>query len=424
MVKAAVIADVAVAFVVRGLGATALFIMNLVIARSLPQDQAGYFFLAFALLSIVAPISLVGLHTANLRFVGAAAAENDWGVVAGIARKSWLYCICVGGGISVFLYALSPFLSEYVFSKPEMEPVLKGAVYAILPLSLSILLAHQLQALRKVAQSIVILSIVMPMLVCILVLFLGLDYAYQISYVLIPCAFLGMALGFFWWFRALPELVTPCFDDIKDLVGACMPLWVVNIMSLAIMWSGQFIAGVFVSPEEFAQLAVAQRTANLVSFILIAVNLVMAPRYAALYKKGDIEQLRLLALMCVRLMLAISFPVAIVILMFSEHIMMVFGSGFSDASLLLVILSFGQLVNVASGSVGYLLSMSGHEKDLRNVVLVAGFFSVLVSVVATGFYGVVGAAFSTAVAVAIQNLLCVYFVKKRLGFNTLAIWVK
>jgi O-antigen/teichoic acid export membrane protein len=68
------------------------------------------------------------------------------------------------------------------------------------------------------------------------------------------------------------------------------------------------------------------------------------------------------------------------------------------------------------------LSMTGHERLLRNNVFLAA-----VTALALGFalippYGLTGAAIATASGIALQNLLCVLQVRRVLGFNTLAIW--
>ena len=68
--------------------------------------------------------------------------------------------------------------------------------------------------------------------------------------------------------------------------------------------------------------------------------------------------------------------------------------------------------------------MSGHERDMRLVTLISG-FGVLISVpIFTKLFGAIGAASATAFFISLQNLLAVYFVKKRLGFNTLKFWQK
>jgi len=48
--------------------------------------------------------------------------------------------------------------------------------------------------------------------------------------------------------------------------------------------------------------------------------------------------------------------------LFPVFVLNFFGEEFVAAAPLLVVLSLGQLINVATGSVGFLLLMSGHEK--------------------------------------------------------------
>jgi len=97
----------------------------------------------------------------------------------------------------------------------------------------------------------------------------------------------------------------------------------------------------------------------------------------------------------------------------------VFGEEYVQAAHLLQILIIGQFINVITGSVGYLLNMTGHEKDMRNVVFFSGPLALILGFVLTPLYGATGAAVATAIALASQNLLAVFMVKKRLGFNTL-----
>jgi O-antigen/teichoic acid export membrane protein len=193
-------------------------------------------------------------------------------------------------------------------------------------------------------------------------------------------------------------------------------------MSQMVQWSGQFMAGAYVSSEALAQLAVAQRTAMLSSFILIAVNLVVAPRFAKLYRDNDMAQLERLAIKSVKLISLFALPVIGVMLVFPSFLMSLFGSEFKEGAALLQILAVGQFINAMTGSVGFLLMMSGHERDMRNVTLVSGSLALLLTWFLTAQFNIIGAAIGTAIAVATQNLLAVYFVKKRLGFNTLAIW--
>ena len=84
---------------------------------------------------------------------------------------------------------------------------------------------------------------------------------------------------------------------------------------------------------------------------------------------------------------------------------------------LLQVLVLGQFVNAATGSVGFLLAMTGNERSMRKAMLIAGILAIFMSFLLVPLYGVMGAAISTALAVAFQNLLAAWYVSKRLRFN-------
>jgi O-antigen/teichoic acid export membrane protein len=187
-------------------------------------------------------------------------------------------------------------------------------------------------------------------------------------------------------------------------------------MGLAVLYSGVLVAGSFVAADELAYLVVAQRTAGLVSFVLMIVNMVVAPRYSRLWHEGDVRAVRRLAKISTRAMLALALPVVVVMSVFSDFIMSIFGEGFAQAAPLLVIIAVGQLINVSTGSVGFLLNMTGHERDMRNVTLFSGPLTIICAVWFTASWGVLGAAYATALGLSLQNLGALWMVKRRLGF--------
>ena len=193
-------------------------------------------------------------------------------------------------------------------------------------------------------------------------------------------------------------------------------LWVASIMSLIVQWSGVIIAGMMLIPSEIAFLTVALRTAMLTSFALVIVNLVMAPKYALMWKNNNIEKLKKTAKISSRILIIIATPIILILVFASKAIMGLFGEQYSNFNLLLVVLSLGQFVNIATGSVGYLLTMSGHESDFNKITLMAGPITIIMVYVLTINYGVYGTAIGTAIGIAIQNLGAFLMVKKRLSF--------
>lgn len=406
----------AVAFAIRILGALAGFIATFFIARQLGAEESGHYFLAFSVVIVASAFSRVGLDNTVLRFTGGSPE-----LVVNVILKSMLLIFIVSAFSAAILYFGASYFAVHVFSKPELALVLRAMSIGVLGLSALTISAMALQGLRRVSASIFILNIAANLLLIASLFVISDVYAVQLAGVYALSSVLVGVLGFGFFYVFRPR-VNQSSISWRELFASCGPLWIVVIMSQMVQWSGQFMAGAYVSSEALAQLAVAQRTAMLSSFILIAVNLVVAPRFANLYRNNDMVALERLAIKSVKLISLFALPIIGVMLIFPSFLMSLFGKEFSDGAVLLQILAIGQFINAVTGSVGFLLMMSGHERDMRNVTLVSGTLALLLTWFLTAQFAIVGAAIGTAIAVATQNLLAVYFVKKRLGFNTLAVW--
>jgi O-antigen/teichoic acid export membrane protein len=100
-------------------------------------------------------------------------------------------------------------------------------------------------------------------------------------------------------------------------------------------------------------------------------------------------------------------------------VLSLFGSGFSGSAMVLSILAVGQFVNVITGSVGYLLTMSGHERLQRNNFAVCAAISVLLNIVLVPRLGAIGAAIATSTTLAVQMLIAAAIVRQKLGLITI-----
>ena len=166
----------------------------------------------------------------------------------------------------------------------------------------------------------------------------------------------------------------------------------------------------------------AQRTAMLTSFVLLAINLVVAPRFASMYSLGDFLGIRKLAISSVRLMIFFTLPIVLIILLFPHILMGFFGDEFISGTHLLQILVFGQIINVITGPVNNLLIMTGNESKMKKTMLISGSVVVLLNFILVPIYGVIGGAFATALAVCTQNIIAAWYVNRKLSINIFTPW--
>lgn len=412
---------------VKVLTAILAFLMNIVIARKLGPAEAGLFFLGFTLVVLLASVGRMGLDNSVMRFVARARVAGDTVKLHGLYRKALLW----GGGLCLLfmlvLLASSQLLVNFVFEQPGFGAVLPIMVMALPLVGLYTLHVFALLGMKKIIAGVMVLTGIVPLTMLAGLLIFPVTRAQEVAWVyLVGCA-LALVIGVFFWHRAVPgkEQGVKLSAFPSDLLYAsCMPLWGVVILGQVIQWSSQLLMGVWGSVEDVALFAVAQRTAMLIGFALFAVNASAGPKFAALYSQGNMVGLERVALWSVRLILLVAVPSLIFMMVFPQLLMGLFGPEFRAASTALMILAVGQFIGTAVGSVGSLLSMTGHERQLRWNVFIGAVLGVGLGVLLIPGYGLIGAAIATSVAVASKNLLCVYQVNQLLGFNTLAIWRK
>ncbi len=411
----------AAALLLRLVGTASGFFFSLVVARFLSPEDAGLFFLALSVVTLLATVGLFGLNQSVLRFVGMFFVEKRWQTINSVVK---LAALRAAGGLvilSLALFSAAPWVATSLFGKGELAAVLRCLAPAVVFIGLTSLVAHQLQAIRRTLHSILVLSIALPLGVGLSVLIIQPASVLTFAVLYSLAGLFTLCMAVILWRMQRPSVKIGHFDPHK-LWASCIPIGIMILVEESARWSGQLIAGALVSADDFAHLAVAQRVANLMRIILIAVNLVLAPRIASLYSQNKLDELRRMSLSATRMMVLCALPVLVLLAAFSGWIMGWFGEGYRQGAVLLVILMAGQFVAVMSGSVTYLLTMSGHERDMRNVVLLSCPMAIGSALILTLYYGVVGAALATSLAVVIQSLLAAFMVKRRLGFNTLAIW--
>ena len=407
---------------IKVLAAISIFVMNIVVARTLGAAEAGLFFLGFTLITIAAAVGRLGLDQTVVRFIAAQQATDAIGALHGVYRKSIVWVALASTGLALLGWVNIEWLVKNLFDQPGFEPVLRSFLLAIPLVALYTMQAQALQGLREITKSMLTLNVFVPVTVLLLMLLIPVTSAAALaSYFNIACL-LTLTVALIFWFKSAPRKNTTESFPSDLLRRTCIPLWAVAVLSQVVQWSSQLMLGTWSTSDEVAFFATAQRTAMLTSFVLFAVNAIAAPKFAAMYARGDSKGLKRLSITSVRLMLLAAVPALTLMLFFPEWLMSFFGEEFRVASTALVILSIGQFVNIATGSVGYLLSMTGLERKVRDNAFFSALIGVALGLALIPNYGLIGASVATALAIASQNLLGVYQVRKHLGFNTLIFW--
>lgn len=413
-----VISGALIAFVLRGLGAALAFALNVAVARLLGVEGAGLYFLAMSVTAIMAVIAKLGLDNSLLRFIASAASQKDWGQVKGVFRLGIKWAGAASLFLSLLCLIFAPWIAQLLFNKPELVNPLRFMSLAIFSFTLMTLLAESLKGLKRIRESMLVSGVLYPVFSLLLVWpLIGLFGVTGASLSYVVGTGIAALFGLFYWKRASAQhdVIATDFSH-QTLWSSCRPLWLMSIINRAVLpWAPLFLLGVWGTSADSGIFGAATRVSMLVTFFLLAVNTILAPKFSELYTKGDLDTLgRLSRRFAVLITLAAS-PFFLLFILAGDWVMGLFGPDFSRGGLALAILAIGQLVNTMTGPVGYVLMMSGNEKDLQTTSLLSIVLMGGLAVAMIPTMGIVGAAISSASSAVLISLLATYFVWYRLG---------
>jgi O-antigen/teichoic acid export membrane protein len=166
--------------------------------------------------------------------------------------------------------------------------------------------------------------------------------------------------------------------------------------------------------------SIVNRGAALITFVLFAVNVPLAPVISSLYAAKDMKRLQHVITKSSRIILLYSLPIGISLIVFRNWFLLLFGQEFTQGETALIILSIAQLFSAAMGSVGLPLIMTGHERNTAIIVGSSAMLSVVLNVILIPKWGLEGAATATACNIIIRNILSAIWVYKKLGISSIA----
>lgn len=419
-----VLRGVIVAFLLRALGAGLAFGFNIAIGRLLGAQGAGLYFLALSVVTIGAVFAKLGLDNTLLRFIASGAATQNANQVKGVFSLSMRLALtsCLALTLAVFIFA--PLISLHIFNEPALVATLRIMSAGLFTFAAMTLLAESLKGLKRIRNAMLVAGVIYPCVALILIVPLTRLWGVQgaaLAYV--SGTAIAALIGFIFWTQNTKGFAAdnPSFD-FATLWESSRPLWVMSIITKAIIpWLPLFLLGIWGTTQDAGIFGIATRISLLISFFLAAVNTIMAPKFAELYERKDMITITRIARRFALLITLATTPLFILLIFKGGWVMSFFGPEFVRGSVALSILAIGQAVRSLTGSAGYLLIMTGHEKDVKNTSIFAMVLMVILALLAIPAYGLEGAAITSAVTLASMNIYSLVLVKMRLGINILPI---
>lgn len=400
-----------------------VFVYGLLLARLLTPVDLGTYEYVVAWLGLLTVVTVFGLDRLLVRYVATSVQDKRWGEVRGIVRWSNNVVLCISAVVALSAGLIVWFASGGAITSTT---VVFWIGCAFLPItSLTMIQEGALRGLQHVLIGQVPILIIRPLAATLLIgggaLFTAMRPDATVAMAtFVIAAFLALAMSWVLLRRSMPDSakqVEPQYAR-REWAAVALPLMFIAGLNMANARIGTIFLGALGDTADVGVYAIAMRWAELVAFTIAAVNAALAPTFASLHAAGEKDRLQRLVTRSTRLVLASALPIALVLLLFGRWFLLIYGEPFLVGRTAMSVLVISQVVgNVSMGSVGYLLMMTGFERDSVLGYCFAIAANVILSYILIPKFGLLGAALATAISVLILNGLHTYFVYRRLGIH-------
>ena len=401
-----------------------LYLSQFILARMMKVDQYGVYIYSKSWLSLLLLIGNLGLDAAVVRYLPQYVSRGEWGYCRGIIRRS--YQITFPAGIILFLCASAAVLAGRAHLTEENLTVSLLIGLVALPLWTAIKLTQGiLQAFKRPGFSQFLDGVLSPAL---LLAMLGVATALNISISAITTmsafalsCFIVVLFGTAWMrFRVLSlELISAEAKYItREWLRFAVPMLLIVGTHVIMNNTDVIMIGMMMDTSQAGIYSAAARLSSLVAVSLGFVNMAISPYIVEYFINERRVELQNFISMSVRIVALFAVPIFLLLMIFGKPALGLFGEEFKNGYLSMVILIVGQLVNALSGSVGYIMVMTGKQKQASIVFAISAALNIIMNLILIPFFGIAGAAVATAVSLILWNVLLAVHIRNRLNLNS------
>lgn len=400
-----------------------VLVSGIIFARYLGPEQYGLYGYAMSILVLFTLPVTAGLPNLIIREIAKFQLEKKWASLVGMINWSRYYVLSISA-ISMLVLA---FLLYIDFFDSNITPLLVIAIFLIPFRGLLTQQGAILNGLRKPVFAQIPSTILSPLLMLFVLLFFIFNQYELTGELLVKVGVIGAILAFtlsaLFVKKTLKQeikIVKPNYK-IKEWQKSLSPFMLMAIVSTLNTELAVLFLGYFDNSESVAFFKVAVQGTALVALGLGAINAVIMPQVARLYKQGDLKQTQQLLTKSVRLSCLVSLPIIAVLMIFGDFfIELFFGKEYLPAYPVLVILCVGQAVNVMMGSVGLVLNMTNNEKSAFCIIVTVLIITILLMSIIIPLYDVLGAAVVSSISIFLWNIFMALAVYRK---TTLLTWL-
>lgn len=406
--------------VIQIIGVSARLLTSIILGRILGVSGLGDVNLINQIVTILMVISIFGMDHVLVKKISIGHFNRDYKSIGLIIYTALKVNIIVAALLSIISILGAGFISN-IFSSHHLELPLIISGLVLVPQTISVVFASVVNGFNRVWQARLLKDFLTSLFVLTGVFFSWLLNVeidlFSVILVYVISRFLTFVIATFY----LKKIYKPIFIKgaiDRSMIKMAKPLLFVSATTLLASSIDVIMLGWLSDSSSVGLYTVATRLVLFIAFFLQITNSAISPKIATFFANGKILEIKVMVKQVTFGLIIIGIISTVFFFFLGKPLLGLWGEEFTQAYYCLIILCFGQFINISTGCSGVLLIMSGNEKVFSYITSISLLFNFLLNLILITKYDILGAAVATSITIAGENIVRVIIAKKKTGILT------
>jgi O-antigen/teichoic acid export membrane protein len=406
-------------------GGVLMFLLHFIMARSLPIEHVGLFFLGLSVNRFAIIILTCGFGYGMIRYVSIFNQKKDAKRIKGTIFSGLIIALPLSIYGSLVIYFMADWMSITFFKRSEVATVIRIMVFAIPFGVVSEILLSSIQAIRIMKYKVYVKRLLTPFfeIIIFIVLFL---FGFGLTSAAIAYTFSFVLGSFFvgYYFRKnfaiFGKKIIPVYN-FKELSKFSTTRLFSQVLIFLVVCTDTFMIAHFLTPQDVGVYNIVGRLILFGTLISYSFASIFAPIISSLYSLNALKDLGKHFKIVTKWAFTLSLPYYLLLLLLPEYALNIFGEGYVVGTGCLAVLSIAHILDTLTGPTSEIINMTGRPflnfcNDFGTFI-----FNIVLNAYLIPRYGIFGAAVASSFSIIIINvarIIEVYYILRIQPYNT------
>lgn len=391
------------------LGSILKFGCNYLLQVGFGATLYGLYSICLSIVILVSSLCNLGLSDTTVRYTAIYWSKGQKSALNGLL----VFCTSIAsitgllGAICILIF--SPLLAS-IKQEPELTPLMQLMAPMVPLLCLQAVWFSGLQGLKWFKWRVISERILAPTVLLLLALLFFFLYPniFNIACATIISTLTGTGFGAYFLYRAIAPNVRKYAKkyETREWMSFATFNFLTSVTEVILESIDTLLLVLLaVTDLQIGQYSAAIKISDFIAMPLFSLNTMFAPTIAELYSRGERQKLGTMYKVVNKWIITLSLPLFFIASLFCKSLLQLSGASFVGAWPLLVVSAIGSMINAATGSVGYMLLMTGHQKISFLNSILSVIFNTVLGVLLIPKFGAMGTALGTTITLVLMNIV-------------------